>query len=190
MAFETVFTTIEKDELSALAEKLLEDDHRFVQILAVATEEGCDLVYSFMKGDVLTNYEIKAVKPSDAIPSITEYFLEAFVFENEIHDLFGVRIDDIEIDFGGNFYRLAIDEPMTIVSPERAAQREKARKAARAAERKAAADAEKKPAAKKTESADDDEEFERKLAAMPPEKAAKVRAAMEAKRAKKRGEAS
>ena len=179
MAFETVFTTIEKDELSDLVARLSSEGQRFVQILAVNTEDGIDLVYSFMQGDTLTNYEIKGVGKDDAIPSITEFFLEAFVFENEIHDLFGVQIDDIEIDFGGNFYRLAIDEPMTIISPEKKARLEKARKA-EAAKAKAA----RKDQAGKGASEDSDEELERKLAAMPPEKAAKVRAAMKAKAAR------
>ena len=67
--------------------------------------------------------------PRDAvIPSITDLYLEAFVFENEIHDLFGVHISDIAIDFGGNFYQLAVKEPMTIISPEQLAKREKTRR--------------------------------------------------------------
>ena len=50
------------------------------------------------------------------------------MFENEAHDLFGVDIEGIAIDFGGNFYALAQKEPMTIISPEQKAAREKARK--------------------------------------------------------------
>ena len=50
------------------------------------------------------------------MPSVTDQFLAAFVFENEAHDLFGVDIEGIAIDFGGNFYALAQKEPMTIIS--------------------------------------------------------------------------
>ena len=74
--------------------------------------------------------------------SITDLYLEAFVCENEIHDLFDVAISDIAIDFGGMFYQLAEKAPMTVVSPEQLAAREKAKKiaAAKAAkEAKAAA---------------------------------------------------
>ncbi len=66
------------------------------------------------------------------MPSVTDRFLEAFVFENETHDLFGVDAQGIAIDFGGNFYALAQKEPMTIISPEQKAAREKAKKVAAA----------------------------------------------------------
>ena len=66
------------------------------------------------------------------MPSITDQFLAAFVFENEAHDLFGVDVQGIAIDFGGNFYALAQKEPMTIISPEQKAAREKAKKVAAA----------------------------------------------------------
>ncbi|WP_165171736.1 NADH-quinone oxidoreductase subunit C [Adlercreutzia sp. ZJ242] len=168
---------------------------RYVQTLAVNTEDGVDLVYSFMKDGRLDN-EVASGVPRDAvIPSITDLYLEAFVFENEIHDLFGVRFEGIAIDFGGNFYHLAVKEPMTIISPEQKAARDKARKiaAAKAAKeakaKKAAeqggAEAPAKAEAEKAETAADaaakEAELEAKLAAMDPEKAAKVRAAMEAK---------
>ena len=110
------------------------------------------------------------------VPSISDLFLAAFVFENEIHDLFGVTVEGIAIDFEGSFYQLANEAPMTILSPEQAAAREKARKVAAAKAAKAAKEA---GGASDAPAAEDD--LEAKLAAMDPEKAAKVRAAMEAK---------
>ena len=81
-------------------------------------------IYSFMKDGVLENFTIRGVTQDDAVPSITDRFLAAFVFENEIHDLFGVNVRDIAIDFGGNFYALAQKQPMTIISPAQKAPRE------------------------------------------------------------------
>ena len=130
MALEIEFAPLSVEELPALAAEKKAEGARFVQLLAVNTEEGIDLVYTFMKGDVLTNHEIKGVGPDMTVPSITDQFLAAFVFENEVHDLFGVSISDIAIDFGGNFYALSQKEPMTIISPEQKAAREKAKKLA------------------------------------------------------------
>ncbi|MFR5828389.1 MAG: hypothetical protein ACLUE1_04670 [Adlercreutzia equolifaciens] len=96
---------------------------RYVQILAVNTEEGIDLVYSYMKDGHLANFNVSGVKQTDVVPSITDLYLEAFVCENEIHDLFDVAISDIAIDFGGMFYQLAEKGPMTVVSPEQLAAR-------------------------------------------------------------------
>lgn len=203
MALEIEFAPLSVEELPALAAEKKAEGARFVQLLAVNTEEGIDLVYTFMKGGVLTNHEIKGVGPDTTVSSITDQFLAAFVFENEVHDLFGVSISDIAIDFGGNFYALSQKEPMTIISPEQKAAREKAKKlaAAKAAkERQAAATAAQaeylaghpdahagnKPRGPIEPSGSDD--LDARLAGVDPEKVARVKAALAAK-AKKAAEA-
>lgn len=194
MSFQTEFHTVTIDGLLELARQKKEDGWRYVQTLAVLTDDGFDVQYSFMKGDVLENHTIKGVTKEDVVPSITGSFLAAFVFENEVHDLFGVNISDIAIDFKGNFYRVSQKEPMSIISPEKLAAREKAAKiaAAKAAKEKAAKEkaAQGEAAAEAKPAADVDAELEAKLAAMDPAKAAKVRAAMEAKAKKAAQEAS
>lgn len=174
---------------------------RYVQTLAVNTEAGIDLVYSYMKDGLLENLVAKALPAGSTVPSVTDQFLAAFVFENEIHDLFGITFEGLAIDFGGNFYRVAQKEPMTIISPELKAAREKAAKvaAAKAAKEAAkvdraekageaqaeflAAHPEAKAAAKggRVFTPSDDEAVEAKLAGMDPEKVARVRAAIAAK---------
>ena len=169
MTLKTEFVPLTLEGLSALAAEKKADGWRFVQMLCVNTEDGIDLIYSFMKDGVLVNHEIKGVKKGTPVPSVTDQFIAAFVFENEAHDLFGVDVRGIAIDFGGNFYALA-----------QKAARDKAAKiaAAKAAKEQAAAAGEGAEAAAKPA---DDAAMEAKLAGMDPEKAAKVRAAMEAK---------
>lgn len=128
---------------TAVARK--KDGWRYVQMLAVNTEQGIDLLYSYMLDGHLENLRIKGLTKEDSIPSISDLYLEAFVCENEIHDLFGLHFEGIAIDFGGNFYHLAQKEPMTVISPEQLAAREKARKIAAA---KAAKEAKKAAEAK------------------------------------------
>lgn len=168
MGLQTEFLSLTVDALPAFAADRKREGWRFVQLLAVVTDGGFDLVYSFMKDGVLENYTIQDVTKDTAVPSITDQFLAAFVFENEVHDLFGINVKGIAIDFGGTFYQLSQKEPMTIISPEQKAAREKAAK-----EQGVPADAAK--------AAPDADGLEAKLAGMDPEKAAKVRAAMEAK---------
>lgn len=187
MAFETTFSPLTVEDLSATARARRADGWRFVQMLCVNTEDGIDMIYSFMKDALLENLTIKGVKKGTTIPSITDEFIEAFVFENESHDLFGVDIQGIAIDFGGNFYALSQKEPMTIISPEQKAARDKAAKIAAAkAEKEKRASTETASAAE----ADQEAEIEAKIAGLDPEKAAKVRAAMEAKAAKAAAAAS
>lgn len=177
MGFRQDFEPLALADLHGFAEARRAEGWRYVQTLAVLTEEGVDLVYSFMKDGHLAN-SVVPVARGEEVPSISDLFLAAFVFENEIHDLFGVSIKGIAIDFEGSFYQLSAEAPMTIISPEQAAAREKARKVAAAKAAKEAAAAGKGPAEGVPAPADD---MEAKLAAMDPEKAAKVRAAMEAK---------
>ncbi len=181
--FSQVFNEVPLAEVHDLAARRAEEGWRYVQILAVNTEEGIDLVYSYMKDGLLENDTVAAVGADDAVPSITDLFLEAFVCENEIHDLYGVAIENIAIDFGGMFYQLAEKAPMTVVSPEQLAAREKAKKiaAAKAAKEAAAQKEQAAPAAPAAVTGPTEEEIQAKIAGLDPEKAAKVRAAMEAK---------
>lgn len=172
--FEQTFEELPLAGVHDLAAARHAEGWRYVQILAVNTEEGIDLVYSYMKDGHLANFNVSGVKQTDVVPSITDLYLEAFVCENEIHDLFDVAISDIAIDFGGMFYQLAEKAPMTVVSPEQLAAREKAKKIAAAKEAKVAAPAE-------APTGPTEEEIQAKIAGLDPEKAAKVRAAMEAK---------
>lgn len=167
MALHTTFAEVRADELVELAETKKNDGYRFVQMLCVNTEEGIDALYSFMKGDSLENYTIKGIDAAtQSVPSVTGSFFAAFPFENEAHDLFGLNVTNIAIDFKGGFYKVAMDKPMTVISPAQKAAREKAAKIA---------------AAKASCAKPSEEDLEKKLAGMDPEKAAKVRAAMEAK---------
>lgn len=109
--FEQTFEELPLAGVHDLAAARHAEGWRYVQILAVNTEEGIDLVYSYMKDGHLANFNVSGVKQTDVVPSITDLYLEAFVCENEIHDLFDVAISDIAIDFGGMFYQLAEKAP-------------------------------------------------------------------------------
>ena len=171
MALQTEMHVIALDELSALSDAKKAAGERFVQMHCCIVDDGVfDVIYSWMQDGVLRNYKIEKMTSENVIPSITNNFLAAFVFENEAHDLFGANIKDIAIDFSGHFYNINVTTPMAILSP---AQKEAREKAAKIAAAKAAKEA--------GPSAPAQEDMEAKLAAMDPEKAAKVRAAMEAK---------
>lgn len=175
--FKQTFEPLAIEDIAKFAAKRKAEGWRYVQTLGINTEEGTDVIYSFMKDGLLVNSVVKGVQKTDTIPSITNDFFAAFVFENELSDLFGVHVENIAIDFGGNFYVTAVKEPMTIISPEQKAAREKAKKLA-------AAKAAKEAGAASEQSQKAEADMEAKLAGMDPEKAAKVRAAMEAKAAK------
>ena len=145
-AINAAYGDIEKGLLPGLVAQKKRAGARFVQMCGTLSGEGVDVTYSFLEGDVLENWTVRNVAEGESLPSITSDFIAAFVFENELHDLFGVSVEGIAIDFGGKFYALAEEAPMTYVSPELKAAREKAAKVRAAMEAKA-----KKEAAKAAE---------------------------------------
>lgn len=189
------FRPLALDKLVDTCKEYKEKGYRLDQILPkLERDDSITLIYTFVMGEEIVNFKIDGiVKHETVVPSVTELFISVFVFENEAHELFGVEIEGNVLDFKGNFYKFPenVDAPMTIISPEQLAAREKAAKlaaakAARAAKAKAKAEGtttDKAPV-KETPAVPSEEDMEKKLAGMDPEKAQKVRAAMEA-RAKK-----
>ena len=173
------FTDIALADLLNVANEKHSGGWRAVQVLACNTEEGIDLTDTFNKDNVWENYRIKGITKQDTVPSLQQMYLCLFPFENEVVDLFGVNIAGMALDFGGRLYDVAVNEPMTIISPEVKAARDKAKKAAQAAAAKAA-----QPAAEELPKPLTDEEIEAKVAAVSPEKQDKVRAALKAKQKK------
>lgn len=139
--FESVFNELSADQIHADALSRQEDGWRYVQLLAVNEDESVKLVYSYMKDGVLDNIVVKGTPHGGNVSSISDIFFEAFVCENEIHDLFDITFDGLVLDFVGNFYKLSTEKPMTIISPEQLAEREKQRKIAAAKAAKEAKEA-------------------------------------------------
>lgn len=219
-----IYTTVGIDELLPHVQALKGVGARFVQMHAErCVDDGSyRLVYTFIDvraaqehiaqdgSYAIENLVVEGIDQYQEIPSISSYYPAVFPFENEAHDLFGLAITDMQVDFKGFFYQVSTAEPMSVITPEVKAAREKAMKVRAAAEakaRKAAAEkaaaaaaaagegaagaAVAQPAAAAGSDAQHDEvaakaalkaaEMEAKLAAMDPEKAAKVRAALAAK---------
>ena len=198
LEYQDSYELIDLSDLVKRARGFKSEGYRLVQLLPKMQEDDrITLIYTFGKLNELINLKIvNVVKGLTKVPSITSIFVCAFVFENEAHDLFGVQITGNSLDFHGHFYNFAegVEAPMTIVTPAQLAAREKKAKleaAKKAKARKLAAQAEKGNEDGGSNDAEEarakeraDAELEAKLAAMDPEKAAKVRAAMAAKAAR------
>ena len=220
-----IYTTVGIDELLPHVQALKGAGARFVQMHAErCVDDGSyRLVYTFINvraaqeqiaqdgSYAIENLVVEGIDQYQEIPSISSYYPAVFPFENEAHDLFGLAITDMQIDFKGFFYQVSTAEPMSVITPEVKTAREKAMKVRAAAEAKArkaaaekaaaaaagegAAGADEAPAAANAGSDTQHDgaaakaalkaaELEAKLAAMDPEKVAKVRAALAAKAAR------
>lgn len=67
-----------------------------------------DKEYKFL--DIRVNIPIEDAE----LPSITGIYECAFAYENEMHDLFGIQIDGINLNYQGKFYRIEVQAPFNI----------------------------------------------------------------------------
>ncbi len=102
--------SIQGSELLGIVRNLRQDGYRFVQACATAKEEGYELLYSFDKDHDLVNFRIH-VNEGDELESITKEYWSAFIYENELNDLFGIKFLHNALDYGGNFYKVAEPTP-------------------------------------------------------------------------------
>lgn len=91
------------DLLVAEADKLRKSGYRLAQACVVTKKEAFDILYSFVKGGELLNLRVR-VADGGAIESITSIYPYAYLYENEMRDLHGVRIENIAVDFDGELY--------------------------------------------------------------------------------------
>jgi len=88
---------------------------RLVQIGCARIGDIFEINYSFDKDYNFEN--LKLTIPSGLeVPSVSGIYTCAFVYENEIHDLYGIEITGIAIDFKGTFIRTSIKYPFGVVS--------------------------------------------------------------------------
>lgn len=156
MELNETFVPLALEDLVDTAREYKEQGYQLAQMMGVLKEDDTVwLYYTFIKGNEVINRRIEGIiKGETEVPSLTPLYIAIFVNENEAHDLFGVNIVGNLIDFEGAFYRFAegVEAPMSIVSPEQLAAREKAAKIAKAKAAKAAKAAKEK-AAKEAEAA-------------------------------------
>ena len=98
--------------------RLAREGYRLVQIGCTRLDEF-QLDYSFDKDYRFLNLRLHVPPGSPEVPSISGIYWSAFTYENEIHDLFGVVVKNINVDYGGNFYRIEVKAPFNVTRPAR-----------------------------------------------------------------------
>jgi ech hydrogenase subunit D len=83
---------------------LLSDGYRLGQICCTKTGDGLELLYSFAKDYGLINLKL-LIGEKQEIMSITHVCWAAFIYENEIQDLFGVAFRNSALDYHGHFIK-------------------------------------------------------------------------------------
>ena len=110
---EQTTTGITLEDLLREVEALHARGYRLVQIGCTDLDGSYELNYSFDKGYQFRNLRL-TVGPETEVPSISGIYWGAFVYENETHDLFGIPVTGINIDFKGTFIKSGEKFPFSV----------------------------------------------------------------------------
>lgn len=103
-------TLVTKDELYQIMQKKYEDGYRMTQICATAFEGYNEVIYSVNKEYDMENYKIE-LPIDEEIKSFSDIFPAATLYENEIKELWGVKVVGMALDYNNKFYRIQKDTP-------------------------------------------------------------------------------
>ena len=107
---------IEPKELIAKVDEFHKQGYRMVQACCTKlAEDSFEITYSFDKEYKLENLRV-TIPQEIELPSITGVYGGAFLYENEMHELFGISFKGINVDFKGHLYKKKIKYPFTVES--------------------------------------------------------------------------
>ena len=106
---EQILKEISANDLLAETLKIKNDGYRLVAVTCT-NKDGMELTYSFDKDHELLNLRLLTDTETE-LPSISIIYPYSFLYENEIKELFGVKITGITPDFNDNLYKIPVKTP-------------------------------------------------------------------------------
>jgi ech hydrogenase subunit D len=101
---------------------------RLVQICCTRLVADQEVNYSFDRdaglpgsrnpSDGLTTLRVRMPIHDPELPSISSFYWSAFLYENEMHDLFGVRVKGMAVDFKGHLFTTMVPTPFVAKDTE------------------------------------------------------------------------
>jgi ech hydrogenase subunit D len=101
----------EVENLLAIAQDTKTAGYRLCQICATMAGESIEVLYTFEKDNVLKNYKFTIDAKEPELQSITAIYHYAFIYENEMGDLFGIKFRNLAVDYEGKFFVVAKERP-------------------------------------------------------------------------------
>jgi len=117
MAEDQKLISVKIEELPEKVRELYVSGYRLAQIGCTKTDI-LEINYSFDKDYNFVNLRITIPSAAVEIPSISRIYWSAFLYENEISDLYGIKIKNMAVDYKGSFYRTTVKYPF---NPQNAA---------------------------------------------------------------------
>jgi ech hydrogenase subunit D len=107
---EQALMVVDKNQIVEKAANFFKQGFRLVAITCAA-KDNFELTYTYEKDYKTTNVRVVLPKSDPVLPSITSSYFAAFTYENELQDLFGIKVTGLALDFKGTFYKLSTKTP-------------------------------------------------------------------------------
>jgi ech hydrogenase subunit D len=117
MNVDQTYVSLPADALLAKVRELRDQGWRLVQIGATPAGESIELNYSFDRAGSFLNLRLTLPAAAAHVPSISPLYWCAFIYENEMHDLFRVHVEGIAVDYKGTFYKTTVPFPFSSRGP-------------------------------------------------------------------------
>ena len=103
----------EAGDLLGVVQDTKAEGFRLCQICgtAIGDSGSLEVLYTFEKENILRNYKLTIDAKAPELQSITVSYPYAFIYENELHDLFGIKFKNLGLDYGGKFYKISQETP-------------------------------------------------------------------------------
>ena len=96
--------TISPENVVGEAAKIKAEGYRFVTLSCVEIDDTTvDILYHFDRDLQLKHLRLTVLKDT-LVPSISPVYFAAFLVENEIQDLFGIRFQGLAVDYDRTLY--------------------------------------------------------------------------------------
>lgn len=109
--------TVTPDTLVAEVKARCEQGNRLVQIGATVLGETLELNYTFDREQKFSNLRLAIPVAGAKLPSVSDIYWCAFLYENELHDLFDITFEGLVLDFKGTLYKTAEPHPFVKAAP-------------------------------------------------------------------------
>ena len=107
-----VLKEITPDQLLGEVMALKNAGTRLSQICCAYSQEKLHVSYSFANDETYEYINLRLVIDKETpVCSITEFYPYAFLYENEMKELFGVNVQMINLDYQNKLYRINEEAP-------------------------------------------------------------------------------
>ena len=98
-------------DLLAIAQDRKAAGYRLGQACATVAGDELEVLYTFEKDNILKSYKFNIDAKAPGLQSVTAIFPYAFIYENEMHDLFGIEFKNLTLDYHGKYIVLPKPAP-------------------------------------------------------------------------------